>query len=536
MENVEYLPEGTVIDQRYEVISTLSCADGRAVYLCRLTVGDNKKVAMKVMHRPRPGEDFAITAKRFRTELVAAYQISHPNVVHVYEFIQHPKFLAYTMEYVGGGNLEQVLDNENIIDAERVRKFLSQISAGLHTIHESGIIHRELKPRNILITEDGEAKITDFGVARIESNKKLTMHGSLVGTMDYLSPEYIAEGKLTKSLDIYSLGIIGYQMLTGVIPFSSSDMMTMLTSRLSEDPQAPCDIVADCPRELSDIILKALARDPKDRFATALDMHLALDAIGKLDQVLLLGDSAKHSVVKVVEQEVEDEVIQEPQYTSNVNALSVGVNNELFEHPEFEEFEQQFDDFDDSDDRSRLITDSVIVTDSQIINDSGVIDEPTPTISEIHRAVERHARSKIAHPIFLCLVCFLVAMGAGFLVDSGMQGKSEAAQASQAAPIKSEPAPVIVEKKIIEPEVVVQPEPEAAKTEDDGTLNEYKLLLGLNPTDPKVNYNLGLLYVGRGEYETAEKYLSEAVRLDPQNTTAQYYLKRVKQKLDAQKP
>ncbi len=105
-------------------------------------------------------------------------------------------------------------------------------------------------------------KITDFGVARVESHKNLTMHGGLVGTMDYLSPEYIAEGKLTKSLDVYSLGIIGYQMLTGAIPFQSPDMMTMLTNRLSEDPQAPNEIAADCPKELSDIVM----RDFRERY------------------------------------------------------------------------------------------------------------------------------------------------------------------------------------------------------------------------------------------------------------------------------
>ncbi len=158
MEQVEYLPEGTIVDQRYEVVATLSCGDGRAVYLCRLTVGEGKEVAMKVMHRPRPGEDFAITAKRFRTELVAAYKISHTNVVHVYEFLQNPKFLAYTMEYVGGGNLEEILRTEGTIQPERARKLLSQISSGLHAIHEAGIIHRELKPRNILITESGDAE------------------------------------------------------------------------------------------------------------------------------------------------------------------------------------------------------------------------------------------------------------------------------------------------------------------------------------------------------------------------------------------
>ena len=103
MENIEYLQEGAVVDHRYEIVSTISCADSKAVYLCRLS--EDKYVVMKVMHSPRPGEDFATTAKRFRNELVSAYQITHPNVVHVYEFIERPDLLAYTMHYVGGGYL-----------------------------------------------------------------------------------------------------------------------------------------------------------------------------------------------------------------------------------------------------------------------------------------------------------------------------------------------------------------------------------------------------------------------------------------------
>lgn len=535
MDQVEYLPEGTVVDQRYEVISILSCGDGRAVYLCRLTVGDGKEVAMKVMHHPRPGEDFAITAKRFRTELVAAYKISHANVVHVYEFIQHPKFLAYTMEYVGGGNLETILSTEGVLGAERVRTFLSQISSGLHAIHELGIIHRELKPRNILITNSGDAKITDFGVARVESHRNLTMHGGLVGTMDYLSPEYISEGRLTKSLDIYSLGVIGYQMLTGKIPFQSEDMMTMLTSRLSEDPEEPCNIVADCPKELSDIIMRALARDTNDRFSSALEMHLALDALGKLDRKAPLRESSSEQIPQnelfVSPENYQDfESELESKELNDVIRVGSTPHNPVFQHPMFDD---QFEEHE-----HRLETDSVIITDSAIINDSGVLDEPIPSISELHRAVERTSRAKIAHPVFLCLVCFLVAIGAGYLVDSGMQGKSEDAQATQAPAIDNKlPKAIEVQPKAVvqEPTAVEEKQVDNVNTEDDGTLNEYKLLLGLNPTDPKVNYNLGLLYVGRGEYETAEKYLSEAVRLDQENSTAAYYLKRVKQKLAVQK-
>ena len=240
------------------------------------------------MHSPTPGEDFATTAKRFRNELVSAYQITHPNVVHVYEFIERPDFLAYTMEYVGGGNLEDYLLANQSIRPEQARKFLSQISAGLHAIHEAGIIHRELKPRNILISDQREAKITDFGVAKVQNQQNLTLHGGLVGTMDYLSPEYITEGSLTKKLDVYSLGVIGYEMLTGKVPFKSDDAMTMLTARLSEDPKQLTEIMPNCPKELNDIIMKALSRNPEDRFSNALEMHLALDALGTLDRVALL--------------------------------------------------------------------------------------------------------------------------------------------------------------------------------------------------------------------------------------------------------
>jgi serine/threonine protein kinase len=625
LQTEEFLQNGSVIDQRYEVINALSYGDGRAVYLCRLLAGSRKEVAMKVLHRPRPGEDFATTAKRFRTELVAAYNITHANVVHVFEFIENQNFLAYTMEYVSGGNLEGLIEENGIFNSESARRSLSQICAGLHAIHEQGIIHREVKPRNILLTQDGDIKITDFGVARVKKHKNLTVQGGLVGTMDYLSPEYITEGKLDKSLDIYSVGVIGYQMLTGQVPFEGSDMMTMLTRRLTEVPQHPSELNPECPKKLGDIVLKALEREPEDRFESSLEMHLALDSLGTLN-VGAPFEAVIESVVAVEEQEIESsfDTAPEPQVDSGeqwrqptqlspidssfsevedaseedvevLEALEVDADpNSSWSRPSWDGeddgesqgeeisvagtasvsyFENQNieatltgqSEFEDpiaenpsqelevltaihrsaSTSIDQELHSDLLDTFDEDENEEGIFGQPTstmsPTVSDLHRAIEARSTVRISNPKLLYASAACVALGLGMLVNLGSAGKTDSAQAVwKDTAATSQPKNQEVKTDNLEAEAKSTQAVSSAvgaqgamlsPEEEEGAISEYKLLLSLNPGDPKVNYNLGLLYVGRGEYGTAERYLAEAVRLDPANSTAEYYLKKVRRKL-----
>jgi len=619
-----FLEPGVVVDQRYKIEEVLSYGDGRAVYLCHLIANEDKKVAMKVLHKPRPGEDFSTTAKRFRTELVAAYNITHANVVHVFEFIEHPNFLAYTMEYVAGGNLEQLIKANGTFSTEIVRKFLAQISAGLHAIHEAGIIHRELKPRNILITENGNAKITDFGVARVKKHKNLTMHGGIVGTMDYLSPEYITQGTLNKNLDIYSVGVMGYEMLVGEVPFANRDMMKMLTQRIGEDPQHPSELHDSCPRSLGDIIMKALSRDPNDRYQYALEMQLALDSLGTLDVSELLakpqlnfaakeeleedfqldsdewakqpidpvleeeggnglvetvtqvsGDAGSTLVLDVEPDEVASTLVSEagfPSFNSSassnesktVKAKKESSIKSYFELDAVEELNtsSQVDQPLDELEVLTAIHSDTLVEDEELrdqllksFEDEVEEDEKpsniSPSVSDLHRAIEARSSSRVRSPKLLFASAFCVAVGLGSLTYVGPQGQPENAEA---LPNKNE-APLdkaamgkkkvtdnkikpLVDSKIsvgnikntkTEKKVAVN---QLSSEQEEGAIKEYRMLLSLNPEDPKVNYNLGLLYVGRGEYKTAKKYLEQAVRLDGSNATAAYYLKKVNRKLE----
>ena len=267
----ELLP-GTVIDQRLEIVRRLSRGVKESVYLCRQLVAPHQTVVLKLVPRGRSGEDADTTYARFQREIVALYSISHPHVVNVYEAINEGEVFGYTMEYVAGGNLDSMLEEGGELTYEHVVQVLTQVCDGLQAIHDAGIIHRALKPKNILLDQEGNVKITDFAVAKVEGQKNLTSHGTVIGTMDYVSPEYITRGVLDIRLDIYSIGVIAYEMVTGTTPFHSEDFIETLSRRASMDPEPPIRLNPSCPRGLSDIVMKAIHRDPEHRYQSAFEM------------------------------------------------------------------------------------------------------------------------------------------------------------------------------------------------------------------------------------------------------------------------
>lgn len=280
------LPPGTLIASRYEVVKCLGAGSMGLVYACRRRgEAGSGLVAVKVLF-PEVARDKTQLA-RFRNEVFAAYGVSHPNVVKVGEYSRDGDLVFYTMEFVSGGDLATKLGRaaEKIPIAATV-KMLSQMAAGVQAIHDAGVIHRDLKPENILLTKEGDVKIADFGIARLEmgTGRKLTEHGGVVGTIDYVAPEYLLNSQIDGRGDIYALGILGYEMIAGESPFKGDSIYDTMWKRIKYDPIPPSQIRPECPARLDAIILKAMARAPEERYQTARDMCEQLNSIGPISE------------------------------------------------------------------------------------------------------------------------------------------------------------------------------------------------------------------------------------------------------------
>jgi eukaryotic-like serine/threonine-protein kinase len=275
-EHLLSLQPGTVIAGRYEVVKCLGAGSMGLVYACRHRELSGHLVAVKVLF-PEVAQD-NIAAQRFKNEIAASYGVSHPNVVRAYEYLRDGEILAYTMEFVGGGDLADRLGKQNeAISISEMAQLYIQMCSGVQAIHEAGIVHRDLKPENILLTKNGDVKIADFGIARTGHGPKLTEHGGVVGTIDYVSPEYMLNSQVDWRSDIYALGILGYEMLVGESPFRGESVYETMTKRLKSDPNPPSSFRRDCPQELDRIILHAMDRDPERRYQSAAQMVEDLD-------------------------------------------------------------------------------------------------------------------------------------------------------------------------------------------------------------------------------------------------------------------
>lgn len=265
------LQPGTIIGGRYEVINCLGAGSMGLVYACKHRELSHT-VAVKVLF-PEVAQD-KVAAARFKNEIFASYNVSHPNVVRAYDYIRDGEVVAYSMEFVGGGDLADRINNESSeIPIPEIIRLLIQMCSGVQSIHDAGIIHRDLKPENILLTSDGNVKIADFGIARTGQGPKLTEHGGVVGTIDYVSPEYMLNSQVDWRSDIYALGILAYEMLTGESPFRGDSVYATMTMRLKNDPQPPSALRRDCPPELDQIVLHAMARNPETRYQSALEIE-----------------------------------------------------------------------------------------------------------------------------------------------------------------------------------------------------------------------------------------------------------------------
>jgi len=276
-EHIISLQPGTVIGGKYEVVKCLGSGSMGLVYACRHRELQGQMVAAKVLF-PEVAQD-RVASARFRNEILASYGVSHPNVVRAYEYLRDGDLVAYTKECAGGGDHAERLGHPERMPIAEIIRVLSQMAAGVQAIHDAGIVHRDLKPENILLTNEGNVKIADFGIARNRHGPKLTEHGGVVGTIDYVAPEDMLRSQVDWRSDIYAIGILAYEMVTGESPFRGDSVYATMTKRLKTDPEPPSKLRSECPPELDTIILKAMQREPESRYQAGMDMFFDLQKL-----------------------------------------------------------------------------------------------------------------------------------------------------------------------------------------------------------------------------------------------------------------
>jgi serine/threonine protein kinase len=260
---------------RYEPVTKIARGGMADVYEARDTLLD-RPVALKVLF-PELSTNEAFV-ERFRREAQAAANLSHPNIVSVFDWGKDKGTYFIVMELVVGRTLARLIREEAPIAPKRVASIGADVAAALSFAHKHGVIHRDIKPSNVLITPDGDVKVADFGIARaITADGDLTQTGSVLGTASYISPEQAQGGQLDGTSDIYSLGVVLYELATGKVPFSGDSPLSIAYKHVKETPIAPSVINPSVPSDLEAIIMKCLEKSPKDRYETAYDLRSDLN-------------------------------------------------------------------------------------------------------------------------------------------------------------------------------------------------------------------------------------------------------------------
>jgi serine/threonine-protein kinase len=262
--------KGSKINDRYQIIKTLGEGGMANVYLAHDTILD-RSVAVKVLRGDLASDDKFV--RRFQREALSASSLSHPNIVEMYDVGDDDGQYYIVMEYVDGKTLKQVLKQRGHLSITEVMDIMLQVTDGMSHAHDAYIIHRDIKPQNIMILSNGMIKITDFGVATALNSTQLTQTNSVMGTVHYLPPEQ-ANGKgSTIRSDIYSMGIMMYELLTGLVPYKGDNAVEIALKHLKEPLPSVRKFNATIPQSIENVIIKATAKNPKNRYTDARAMH-----------------------------------------------------------------------------------------------------------------------------------------------------------------------------------------------------------------------------------------------------------------------
>ncbi len=263
---------GTLIDSRYRVEARLGSGGMADVYLAEDTLL-GRRVALKLLyHRFAEDQEFV---ERFRREAQSAAGLSHPNVVAVFDRGEWDGTYYIAMEYLPGRSLKSVIREHGALDPSDAIDIVMQILLAARFAHRRGIIHRDIKPHNVILDEEGRAKVTDFGIARAGASD-MTLTGSIMGTAQYLSPEQAQGHAVSESSDLYAVGVVLYELLTGSVPFEGDSPVTVALKQVSEEPAPPSARNPEVSGALDAVVMRALAKDPSQRFQSADEFIVAL--------------------------------------------------------------------------------------------------------------------------------------------------------------------------------------------------------------------------------------------------------------------
>ena len=273
------LSKGQKINERYEIIKSIGEGGMANVYLADDTILD-RKVAIKVLRGDLENNDKFI--RRFQREAKSVSDLSHPNIVEVYDVGEEDGQHYIVMEYIDGRTLKQLINKRGALTVAEVIDIMTQLTDGLSTAHEAYIIHRDIKPQNIMILDDGLIKITDFGIAMTLNATQLTQTNSVMGSVHYLPPEQAAGQTATTKRDIYSAGILMYELLMGSVPFKGDNAVEIALKQMKERIPSIRKQNPLIPQSVENIVLKATAKNPKNRYDNIKEMHE--DLVHALDE------------------------------------------------------------------------------------------------------------------------------------------------------------------------------------------------------------------------------------------------------------
>ena len=261
---------------KYRILRPLGAGGMGEVFLAVDSLLE-RPVALKALYQHLTAD--AGRVERFRHEAVTLARLSHPNIAILHDLYEYSGSHYMVMEYVEGETFESLIRRYGPLPVKAALEMFSQSLRGFEYAHARQIIHRDIKPGNLLLNTEGEAKITDFGIARVLGERRMTQTGKLIGTLEYMSPEQVQGQEQDARSDIYSLGILLYEMLTGRVPFSSTSDFEIMKSHIEVSPPSVREIVRELPEEVERALQKALAKKPEDRFQNVREFREILEAV-----------------------------------------------------------------------------------------------------------------------------------------------------------------------------------------------------------------------------------------------------------------
>lgn len=283
---------GTRISDRYKIIGKIGSGGMANVYLAQDLILE-RQVAVKMMSLTFNEDEESDNLRRFQREALSTTELVHPNIVNIYD-VGEGERPYIVMEYVNGTDLKKYIQDNHPIPYSKVIKIMSQILSGISYAHRNGVIHRDIKPHNILIDKEGTVKITDFGIAVALSQNSITQTNSILGSVQYISPEQARGNMVTKQSDIYSLGIVLYEMLTGVVPFEGESAVSVALKHFQSPIPSLREFDTRIPQPLENVVLRAAAKDAKDRYGSVsemqADLETSLDSSRRNEEIFVPAD------------------------------------------------------------------------------------------------------------------------------------------------------------------------------------------------------------------------------------------------------